>query len=500
MKTAFLEDRYLRATVIVIVLLTILRLIILFSWPFDLGPDEAQYWSWSEDLAFGYFSKPPMIAWLIWMTTAPFGDAEAFVRLSSPLLHAGTSLIIFRFARTLYDARTGAWAALTFATLPSVFMSSGLITTDVPLLFFWSLALMFFYRLINQAQVSDALLTGMMIGFGLLSKYAMIYFVGCAALYLVFTPRHRWLLKSPLLLALLATIALTVSPNILWNASVGFVTFSHTAANANWQGDMFNPGEAFAFLGGQLGVFGPLLFPALLVGAWHTWAHWSRRTGDANATSDRFLLFFCLPVLGVALTQGFLSRANANWAAPAYVSATIFTVAWLARSGWPRLREASLGLHVGVGLLLYALILAPSLIDTLGLSNSFKRVRGWSEIGDTIRRQTDQGNYSAILGDDRLITAELLYYVRPRTPPLTHWKREPAPRHHYELTIPLEIEQGAHVLLVSRRGKPRDLLEHFDTYKYLGPVRVETGKGKSRTVHLFDLQGYKGRPGFEDDP
>lgn len=497
MTAALLNDKYLRWTLVVVALLTILRFFILFAWPFDLGPDEAQYWSWSEDLAFGYFSKPPMIAWLIWATTAPFGDSEAFIRLSSPLIHAGTSILIFLFARTLYDARTGAWAAMTFATLPSVFMSSGLITTDVPLLFFWSLALIFFYRLINRAQISDAVLAGLMIGLGFLSKYAMIYFVGCASLYLIFTPRYRWLLSSPLLLVLLATAALIVAPNILWNASVGFVTFTHTAANANWQGDMFNLDEALAFLGGQLGVFGPILFPALLIGAWHTRAHWSERASEAAATSDRFLLFFCLPILAVAVTQGFLSRANANWAAPAYVSATIFTVAWLARAGWPRLREISLSLHLSVGLFLYVLILVPSLIDKTGLSNSFKRVQGWSEIGEVIRQQTSQNDYSAILGDDRLITAELLYYVRPRQTPIAYWKGDPAPNHHYGLTIPLTVEQGAHVLLVSRRANPIGLLEHFEAHRSLGLVRVETGKGKSRTVHLFDLQAYKGRPSFE---
>ena len=31
----------------------------------ELYPDEAQYWLWSRTLDFGYFSKPPMVAWTI---------------------------------------------------------------------------------------------------------------------------------------------------------------------------------------------------------------------------------------------------------------------------------------------------------------------------------------------------------------------------------------------------------------------------------------------------
>ena len=56
-----------------------------------LSMDEAQYWIWSRDLALGYFSKPPLLAWLISATAAMCGDGEVCVRLSSPALHAATA-------------------------------------------------------------------------------------------------------------------------------------------------------------------------------------------------------------------------------------------------------------------------------------------------------------------------------------------------------------------------------------------------------------------------
>ena len=79
------EIRAWRLTLLMVAGLTILRLAALFATPLELYPDEAQYWLWSRELAFGYFSKPPMIAWLIWLTTTIGGDAEAWVRLSAPL-------------------------------------------------------------------------------------------------------------------------------------------------------------------------------------------------------------------------------------------------------------------------------------------------------------------------------------------------------------------------------------------------------------------------------
>ena len=67
----------------------------------DLVPDEAQYWTWSRELAFGYFSKPPMIAWVIRGISEVCGNSEACVRSASPLLYTLTSIILFFTARVL---------------------------------------------------------------------------------------------------------------------------------------------------------------------------------------------------------------------------------------------------------------------------------------------------------------------------------------------------------------------------------------------------------------
>jgi hypothetical protein len=45
--------------------LTVMRLIGLKFSVVDMFFDEAQYWAWSREPAFGYFSKPPLLAWII---------------------------------------------------------------------------------------------------------------------------------------------------------------------------------------------------------------------------------------------------------------------------------------------------------------------------------------------------------------------------------------------------------------------------------------------------
>ena len=167
----------------------------------DLFFDEAQYWAWSEQPAFGYFSKPPLVAWLIRAATEACGPGEACVRLPSPFLHTLTALAVFFLGRRLYDARVGALSALAFATLPGVSLSAGLISTDVPLLTCWAIALVGFAALFQTDRLWPALVLGLAFGIGLNAKYAMAWFVMCAAVYLLLTPERRGVLRDYRLVA-----------------------------------------------------------------------------------------------------------------------------------------------------------------------------------------------------------------------------------------------------------------------------------------------------------
>src|ERR1700741_3441861 len=92
--------------------ITALRLLWLALQPADLFPDEAQYWVWSQNLALGYYSKPPLVAWLIALTTGLLGNSEFAVRLSAPFLHAGAAVLVYGIGSQLYDRRVGFWSAL----------------------------------------------------------------------------------------------------------------------------------------------------------------------------------------------------------------------------------------------------------------------------------------------------------------------------------------------------------------------------------------------------
>ena len=122
--------------------MTLLRVASLFLTPLELYPDEAQYWAWSRHLAFGYFSKPPMVAWLIALTTGLGGQDEPWVRLSSLVVHGLAALVQYAVGSRLFGRREGALAALLYCLMPGVTLSAGVVATDAPLLLFGSGALL----------------------------------------------------------------------------------------------------------------------------------------------------------------------------------------------------------------------------------------------------------------------------------------------------------------------------------------------------------------------
>src|SRR5216110_3957874 len=160
-----------RAVWLFVAVLTAIRFLLLATT--DLSFDEAHYWMWSERLAPAYFSKGPAIAFAIRASTAVFGANEFGVRFFSPLLAAGTSLLLFYFARRLFNARAGLWAVIALNVTPIFNIGAFVMTIDALSIFFWLAAMFTFWLALEKSpQFSwHWLLTGLLIGDGFLSRY-----------------------------------------------------------------------------------------------------------------------------------------------------------------------------------------------------------------------------------------------------------------------------------------------------------------------------------------
>jgi 4-amino-4-deoxy-L-arabinose transferase-like glycosyltransferase len=466
---------------------TLLRIAWIGSGQGDLFPDEAQYWYWSLNPAWGYYSKPPLVAWLIWLTTHLVGsDDPVAVRLGAPLVHFGAALTIFALARRLYDARIAAWSALAYITLPGVSAGAIIISTDEPLLLCWAVALYAFVRARDPGEGRWWVMVGVALGLGFLAKYAMGFWLLSAALFLALRRDERRHLRR-----FLAAVALGLAiwlPNILWIIGHGFVTLHHHLDNAALAGSLLHPLQLAQFFGVQFLVFGPLLFAALL-------ALFIVGRGFLADRRAALLATFAAPPLVLMLLLSLASRAHANWAAPAYVSATVLVVAWLAARGWLALVAASIALHVaGAILVLEARPIALSFgWDLPAKYDLIHRLRGWKRLGDAVSRELNALANTRLLADDREDMAELVYYVRPHPLDALKWNGDDGKVHdQFDLDAGGNPAPGGDYLLVSRRSDIDRIVSRFEKSGPIEHVFIPIGGGAARNYTMRLLVGFQG--------
>lgn len=479
--------------------LTAVRLVALFVTPLELYPDEAQYWLWSRTLDWGYFSKPPMIAWTIWTTTHIGGNSEAWVRLAAPVYHLGATLAVFGIGRRLYGPAVGFAACALYALMPGVQISALAIATDAILLFFLSLALLAYVELPlahGRRRLLTAAAFGAAVGLAFLAKYAAVYAIIGLALHLMISREARAVWDWRMALAALAAFLLILSPNLAWNAAHGFSTVQHTAANAAWGGrKLFNVAELGEFIVSQFGVFGPIPF-AVLIGGLALLAVRKRLTA-----ADLTLLCFSIPPLLIVTLQAFISRANANWSGAGYVAGSILVAAWLMRWRAKWWLIGAVASQAVIATLFLACIISPAFTETIGASNAFKRAKGWEQTVQAItERAAAEPALTAVAVDDRFLFNASAYYGRAffgavNSPPLKMWVREGHPQNQAETTDPLTVATGARVLAASLDLVYRDeVAQDFKSVSGREIHSVMLDKKRRRRTELFIGEGFAPLP------
>lgn len=472
--------------------LTAWRLAAAWQRDLELYADEAQYWSWSLTPDWGYYSKPPMVAWLIRLTTGLFGDGELGVRAATfliwPLTAWGVYLLVRRLLRGEPHAERAAfWAALLFATLPMTSLGSWLITTDAPLLLFWTLSLYFLAGALRSDRWRDWLLAGAAAGLGLMSKYSMVFLLPALGVYLLVAPQHRGLLRSPRPYVALALALLILAPNIAWNAAHQFVSYRHTAGISQLDRAWLHPDALLEFFAAQFGVFGPLTALGLLLIAFRP----RRLLADQRL---RFLAAFSLVPLAAFLALSLLSRAFANWAAFAYSAGAALVAVWWVmhdRRGW---LAAALAVNLALGAALYHYHdLAHALgIELTARTDPYARVTGYRALGGEARRLLAAHPGARLLGDDRKTFATLLYYARPLSRDAAYLNPGGDIEDHYALTADVRGRPHGEFILVSRGANRQQLSAWFAEVRPLAAIHIPVRRDRSLDYQAWWVRDFRG--------
>jgi 4-amino-4-deoxy-L-arabinose transferase-like glycosyltransferase len=478
------EPAYGAWTLAAVAAITAARLLWLAVQSAGLYPDEAQYWFWAQHPAFGYYSKPPLVAWLIALTTAAFGDGEFAIRLSAPLLHAAAAGFVYAIGARLYDRRAGFWAALAYVTLPGVSLSAFIISTDAVLLPCWAAALYAFIRAREPEGGRWWLAVGIAAGLGLLAKYAMAYWLISALGFVLLAPGERRHLKKLLTAAGIA--ALIYLPNLWWNWSHGFVSYLHVRDNAELSARGLHPAALLEFLGSQAGVIGPLFFAALLALVVRPRVLAERRAS--------LLAAFALPTLAMMLGVSLLSRAQPNWAAPAYISAIVLVVAWALERGWRRWLLVSIAFNLAVAVALFGSVDALAAIGVAvpAKYDPLHRLRGWRDLGRSVAALLAAHPGLTLMADDRELLAALIYYVRPHPFGAVEWNPIPGITDQWRLVNNIGNHRGEDFLAVTVHGLVDLMQPDFAELTRLTTIATHSGPGGGTVYTVYIARGFKG--------
>lgn len=446
--------------------------------------DEAQYWDWSRHLDWGYYSKPPVIAWLIAAVTSVLGNGVLAVKSVGLLVYALTAIVLHAWVRDMLGRVAAGWAVILWMTLPLVAGLSLFASTDAPLLLCWALSAWLLWRAQKTDAWSHWLLLGLSVGVGIMSKYTTAVFVFSAlwALWGLKGPRQGLARSGPWLAACVA--AMCVAPNVWWNVVNHFPTLRHTeeiTVGAHQQGG-FAP--LIEFLLGQVLLIGP-------VTAWLVW----RGFRDAGNTREvkAYALALSLPLLLVVSVQAFMSRANVNWASPAHLGLLVLALlgASTLRNPMKGVAWAALFSVILMGLVLhlkdFSQVLGKPLPAKLDI---FVRMRGWDQVLAQVKQHAPAG--LPVVTETRAWSAQVAYQWRDAQARPYAWNPERRVSNFYEMTTDLNELKGQDLLFLAESNPSSGWGAYASSVEDLGQVSVAVGPDRQLTLHAWVLRGFRG--------
>ena len=197
--------------------------------------DELLYLALGKHPDWGFWSNPPFIGFVSFLSQNLLGDSLFATRLAPALFGAGVLFFTCLIARELGGknfaqilAGLAAFTSLAFLRTGHMFQPVGI---DI---FFWTLCMWLVVRFLKTEKDSWLLWLGAALGVGLLNKYSVAFLIAALAIAFLLTPMRRVFLKKNTWLA--AGIALLIFlPNLLWQWKYNFPVIFHMTNLAETQ-------------------------------------------------------------------------------------------------------------------------------------------------------------------------------------------------------------------------------------------------------------------------
>lgn len=481
----------------------------------NLVQDEAQYWDWIRRPQLSYYSKGPLIAWMIAAWSEVFGNTELGVRFGSVLGMAGIqTALYFGVSRVWREHSLALYVLFVAATMP-LFNGLGILaTTDNPLIFCWTVAF-FALSAATRHQPDRApsnwpfVILAICMAVGILAKYMMLAFFGLAFVYAMVLqfraqlPRKFWL---RFLIAGAAGSVVGLAPIVAWNIENDWVAYKHVAKlSTSYTTKAFKIRFApfLELLGAQIGLLAPWWFFFIIKGSASAGRKsWVGPVGRYDATYCHALMamLFFWPLWAGITCKALLSKVEANWTAAAFMGGAL--LGGMALQKWWEAPErktrgrvvlATLALATTVTIFLSPMIPAPESI------NPTHRLKGWADLGakvEELRLTEFEAPDRVFTFSDRYgITSELAFYMPGQPFAFTSWLDDRRMNQYDLWPTPGPDQIGWDAIMVRKKyksGEPTDLRKMFEYVS--DPIFYQTTfKGKpGRKFTIIICKGFTG--------
>ncbi len=205
----------------------------LVSPAYDLQRDEYLHLDLANHLAWGYISVPPLTSWIAYIIKL-LGNGIFWVKFFPALFGALTILIVWKIIEEL---KGGLFALVlgSLAILLSVILRINILFQPNSFdIFFWTLVYFTFIKYINTTNSKWLYITAVALGFGILSKYNIVFLL-VGLLPAILLAEHRKIFLKKELYISIAIAFVIVLPNFIWQYKNDFPTFNQLQELARTQ-------------------------------------------------------------------------------------------------------------------------------------------------------------------------------------------------------------------------------------------------------------------------
>lgn len=369
------KQRMQRYLVMLLLVTAVVRTLLAAS--FVLDNDEVYYWTYALYPSQSYFDHPPMVAWLIKMFTLNLNfNHEAFVRMAAVVAGTINILLIYSIGKKLRDELTGWYAALLYTSSVYCFIIAGtFILPDSPQSFFWLAALRLMLDVVPDRQLTAGsrwrmLITGVLLGAGMLSKYTTA-FLWLALILIIVIRNRRWLMTWQFYVANLLVL-LIFSPVIAWNVSNSFISFAFHGGRVTVSEQVLNFNSFITELGGELLYSNPVNLIIIILALA---AIFRRKLTAGNNDNVVVLLWSALPLIVIFWFVSLFRNTLPHWSGPGYMTLIPLAALWIRSLNdkyFPGMIRASL-LFLAVLLLLSIVRITTGIVPWPGESSEITR-------------------------------------------------------------------------------------------------------------------------------